>query len=532
MRTILGLLLCAVPIAAQDPPRAGAEQVHVTAIEVVADVRDAEGNVPPDLKPADFILLEDEVERTIVGVDYLRAERSAGAVAADPQASAPAEETVWHNVIYFETTLSHGPGRITAAREMMKHVDALTRMGTVDVVFANPSPVALIRKSRDPGAIRAALQKVASFNGINRLAAHRRAYLREFDNINSLSALLDHARPTSEAPLFDPTNPRQYIDEEVAMISDFRQSLMAWLSLYRRHVPRNLLLVTDGFDVDPVAFYGGSLRAGVKMALRGYVSQSTLAESAALMATTLATGGWTTLLIPSDNNADGWVDDASTSGIARIHAGTVSDRNSSPKALLIRPLDPLGIVADVTGGAVVPNSGRIGSTLKGLDDRLKFTYQVDRRPDGKARRIEVRPREPGLQVRTARFATSATPDDVARTRAVELLKAASYTGDLPAEATIEWDEGARKIGLLRAVTNVDLVKQLLPAGAKAHFRITLAVQVGKNAVIVNRAVTDYDITGAVFRFRTPLELPRNASDVVIVVEETTTGAWGSARVKP
>ena len=58
----------------------------------------------------------------------------------------------------------------------------------------------------------------------------------------------------------------------------------------------------------------------------------------------------------------------------------------------------------------------------------------------------------------------------------------------------------------------------------------IAVQVGKEAVVVNRAVPDYDMTEGVFRFRTPLDLPDGASKVVLVVEETTTGVWGSTRV--
>src|SRR5688572_25058988 len=112
MRAIPGLLL-AVALAggAQDAPPVASEQVHVTAIDVVADVRDANGNLPPNLKASDFVVIEDGVERTVVGLDYLRAERIAGAIETTPAAETATrafDQPLWQNVIYFETTLVNG----------------------------------------------------------------------------------------------------------------------------------------------------------------------------------------------------------------------------------------------------------------------------------------------------------------------------------------------------------------------------------------------------------------------------------------
>src|SRR5688572_8019430 len=291
MRTLLAVILAtALAVSGQQLPQAGSEQVFVTAIDVVADVRDAKGNLPAGLKPADFVVIEDGVERTVVGVEYLRAARLAGAIdtSAEPAAAPAGPRPRWQNVIYFETTLANGPGRISAAREMMKHVDTLIQMGTVDVVFANPIPTALVRNSRDAAAIRAAFDKVANSPGNNQLAAHRREYLRDANNLRSISALksrstqggnakvvMDYgsggggtsSSPTSSSgstlrgefdntgeahtATLDTNSLRPYIDQEVRLITSFRESLMAWLSSYRRHSPRNLLVVTDGFDLDP-----------------------------------------------------------------------------------------------------------------------------------------------------------------------------------------------------------------------------------------------------------------------------------------
>src|SRR5688500_13499235 len=574
MRRIASLFLAAsLAVSAQEMPQGGSQQVFVTAIEIVADVRDASGNVPSGLTPADFVVIEDGVERAVVGVDYLRVERLAAAPGTAPAAPAtPATASApprWQNLIYFETTLANGTGRVSAAREMMKHVDALVAMGTVDVVFANPIPTPLVRNSRDAAAIRAALEKVATSGGSNQLAAQRREYLRDVSQLGSLEAL--KGRTKTQTPVLEYPSagqPRQpsggganaptmntdarnafdgttegvhstlnankilpYIEQEVRFITHFRESLMAWLSSYRRHVPRNLLLVTDGFDLDPVEFYGASASNTARADLRKYVSQSTLGVSADRMAEALSAGAWTTVSIPSDNNADGWVDDSTVSGIGRM--GTYGKKSAgSPKAFFYRPHDPLNNIAEATGGKVVANSAQLPAVLASLDDRIKLTYQVDRKPDGKTRKIEVRSRKSNLKVRSARFAASASPDAVAEARAVGLLKSANYQGDLPTEGSVEWSAaaGPKKSGTLRAVTKIDLVKSLLPPGAKGQFRITLAVQMGKEAVVVNRAVPDSDMTEGVFRFRTPLDLPATATAIVLVIEETTTGVWGSTRV--
>src|SRR5687767_15443269 len=109
MRTTLAVILATtLAVSGQQPPQAGGEQVFVTAIEVVADVRDASGNLPAGLKPADFVVVEDGIERTVVGVEYLDAQRIAGAI--DTSSPAPAAAAggapLWQNVIYFETTLA------------------------------------------------------------------------------------------------------------------------------------------------------------------------------------------------------------------------------------------------------------------------------------------------------------------------------------------------------------------------------------------------------------------------------------------
>lgn len=50
-----------------------------------------------------------------------------------------------------------------------------------------------------------------------------------------------------------------YIEEEVKVLMFFRTSLLKWLSSYGRYSPRALIMAMDGFDLDPVAFYGDTM---------------------------------------------------------------------------------------------------------------------------------------------------------------------------------------------------------------------------------------------------------------------------------
>src|SRR5687767_5459418 len=106
MRTTLVLLLSiSLAVSGQQLPQAGSEQVHVTAIDVIADVRDVSGKVPQNLKPSDFIVREDDVERTVVGVEYLRARGQNSQVVAVGGTEGTAAPTAprrgpWQNVLY------------------------------------------------------------------------------------------------------------------------------------------------------------------------------------------------------------------------------------------------------------------------------------------------------------------------------------------------------------------------------------------------------------------------------------------------
>jgi len=558
------LFVLAFALSAQEPPRQ-AEQIYVTAVDVVVDVRDKAGHLPAGLKPSDFVLLEDGVERSVVGATYLRR----GAEATPEAAPKESRAQQWQTVLYFETELSSGVTRREIAQELIKQADTLTSLGTVDVVLANPTPHALLRDSRDAGAVRDALTKVMAVGGPNRLSLHRRQFIQETQGTSDLSALrarvnttydkesgtgehrpvmdmgagpanspkntadspTDFDRTTASVTRVTMTTVRPYVQQEVALITHFQKSLGSWLSIYGRHTPRTLVLVSDGFDADPLEFYRSHLADRTHDA--GFEEITKMTDAIGSTARTLATAGWTTISIPGDSNSDaGFLADASTSGTGRVHESVTAKGNPLPSSKLVvfHPLEPLQNIADTTGGSVVPNYGKVGDAIRSIDDRILLTYQVDRKPDGKAHRIQVRARDAGLKVRSTQWISSATLDEIAQARAIRLLDE-SASGDFPVEVTAEWNTpGATKSGTVRVIAKLDSIAAFLPANHRGQFRITMGVKTANKAYAVNSILPDQILTDASFRFRAPINVPADATAVLLVIEELGTGSWGIAHI--
>jgi VWFA-related protein len=523
--------------------------VHVTAIDVVADVRDASGEVPRGLTPSDFLLIEEGVERAVIGVEYLRAARKTRAIDAAPEVKSAVPEPVpeWEIVVYFDDQLSSGRSRKRAAEALIRQVDELVRMGNVDVILATPTPSALVRRTRDPEAIKQALRKVAAHPGLNSLISHRRDF-HAIEQVETGQALFQaESRRAPNNPgsgsargggaTFSPIEAdtiRPFIDEEMRLIARFRTHLVNWLSTYRRHVPRMLFVVTDGFDLDPLEFYGENLQPNEKAALQSYVGQSRIGQSMEWTSQALAAAGWMTVSMPGDTNLSGWLDDASGSSVGRVRSSANLNTAVSPgrKGLVYRPLDPLNQMADSTGGKVIPAPEKLGRMITELDDRIKVTYQVGRPPDGKARKMELRARDRNFKVHTAKWAASSTPDEMAEARALDLLKSGSDSGELRVQASVRWDASTseRRKGTIQAVADLEPIARIVPPTSRV-FRVTFAVLDSSASAFVKTHIVNADRQSADrFRYQAPIEVKATASRIVVTVEEIGTGVWGGAAV--
>ena len=106
------LALVSAPAGAQRgsrrEPFTGTEQV--TAVEIVITVEDRAGELPADLRPDDFEILEDGLPVPVVGVEVWRrgtVVRQAAAAGAPEQVEVSAEPLwTWHTLIYFDQVLS------------------------------------------------------------------------------------------------------------------------------------------------------------------------------------------------------------------------------------------------------------------------------------------------------------------------------------------------------------------------------------------------------------------------------------------
>ncbi len=492
-------LAVAGTVSAQEQPVHVEPTLHVTAIEIVIDVRDAKGKMPDGLTPDDFVLLEEGVERKVIGIDYLR-----------KAAAPPAELPQWQVLLYFDEHLSNAPNAKVAAKVFIAQVDELVRRGPVDVVIASPAPKALLRDSRDPRAVVAALQTVIARGGRSWIGWQREAFRRE---------------EKSERRRLSVGEVRLYVAQEVLAINQFNADLANWLSRYVRHVPRALFVIADGFDLDPVQFYGANLALPDQTELRTYVRQSELDRSVQHLSDVVAAAGWTTFGVLGNPFTSGWLNDASASG-----RGRGGQSGLGPKAWFYAPQAPLQIMADATGGSLVANSAKLGDALRDFDDRVLLTYQVPRPPDGKLRKIAVRSRRPGLKVRSVQSSASSTPDQIGAARVLGVMKEGQPAGDLRVESSFDLDPENEGKGTLRLSVPIEALSAVLPEDSRATFLVTIGVDVGsKNALIIHRTGQD-DLADGTFDYRLRLDLPPDARAIVVEVEETSTGGWGATRV--
>ncbi|HEX8153295.1 MAG TPA: hypothetical protein VF698_09230, partial [Thermoanaerobaculia bacterium] len=266
MRTAVAVVLLLVfplTLVAQQQPFG--EQLHVTAIEVTAEVTDAQGRTPGDLQPADFVIIEDGVERQVKAVEYLSGVTGDATVdgtqvadatpAAEPAAAPKAAPAVtaakpWDILIYIDFDLS---GRRTirdAVRALAAQAPRMAKTGRVEVVVADPSPRRLLAPSNDPEAIARALSFTEALNPADRLTHIRKQFL---ENLNDKIARKDE-------PKFAGLNDtRMPISEEGMLIRNFLGRLGTYLGGYHREGSRALFLVSDGYDVDPSDFYAPTL---------------------------------------------------------------------------------------------------------------------------------------------------------------------------------------------------------------------------------------------------------------------------------
>jgi hypothetical protein len=528
----LAVLVAASAFAQQQPQTPVVNQpVYVTAIELVADVRDANGNVPSDLKPADFVVLEDGIEQPVIGVDYFSSmhpapETNEGQPAVLAKANRQ-DEAGWQIVLFFDLYLSSPATIKTAVASLTERADELARLGEVSIVTSHPDLDFTLLNAHSAAEIRAGLQKVRATSARNWLVRHRRQYQFKSDQARGERLITSDLTINAQNRLLEEFL-RGEILAEVDAVERFQAALLTAIGRFPRRTPRALFVVSEGFELDTSAYYQQfSTDIEDINRIRQTPMEFNVGDTVDAIARVLAASGWTTIGVHAPlGGGEQWIDDTSRSMIGRV------SQPRAKEALYVseRGNDPLIAFAAETGGTA-GTPGMIGKSVQRLEQALIISYQVSRAPDGKPRSIKIRSRRPGLEVRAFKWATESTPSELAATRTIALLGDKPVSGgDLPTTVKVAWTGriGPRREGAITVNSSLAGLGTLF-ADRQTVFRVTIVVG-RKNfpPTIVHRTVTPKGLNDT-FSIRVPIEAGDDKLEVAATVEELTSGLWGGQR---
>lgn len=561
---MLAPALIASPAAADEEPARDARfagTAQVTAVEMVVEVRARDGALPDDLTVDDFSVAEDGDPAQVVGIERFRTSATGPALVSD---SPPAARGLargapgawdWRLVIWIDQELSSSRSIRRAAEALAAQAGALTRLGTVEVVVAGSDRRIVLPRTRSSPLVEETLRGLAgSTAGRDQLRQIRKSFLSTLQLQGQLDGRNQPADALARSPRGEPgaegvrergaafsrrSAIRGSASAERLLIDRRLDLLTSFLSLNAEPAPKALILVSDGWDLDPRDFY-----------LVGLPNQAEFgAELTALLETTdggsafdgvsrhLSTTGWTTLSIATGALEAGSSIAAENSGSGRlgeIVAGGQESISETPMRLVMRPNEPLYALAEATGGEALTGVRQLPAALGRLADRVRLTYQVARPPDTRQRKVVVRATRPGLEVRAPVWAGIPAGEAVASARARNLLAGDPVEGDLPFEAAIglvssSESDAERVRGELQARIDLSSLRVALEASPISDIRATIAIAVPGASPFVHQSVIPRQRLARLssWTYSLPIDLPRGFEKVAVVLEESGTGAWGA-----
>ncbi len=532
------VLALALPTAeARGAGPAGAE------VRLSVQVTDARGKVPQDLTASDLEVSEAGTVMPVAALERWSAARAPARVA-----------------LYVDRALSSSGTLQRSAAALRGLARQLAALGEVELVVAGVEPETRLR-SRDELVLSETLARAAlTETGERRILQLRQHVLRE-------------VRPASPAASATPEAVAETvtaaIEEELGLVRDRYRQLLAWAAsggaarrdLEAPQSPRLLLLVTDGFDLDPVGFYLRHLDdRATRAVIRGAARLETLEGPVDDTARALAALGWTVLPVQIAPAADddkgleyapiavgGERGEATSAPGIRLRPGSLFGRRGAepdepgvPEAGYLDARAPLELLAAASGGEVVTTDSALGDALTRFAGRFELRYVSALPLESSLEAIEVRAKRPGLSVRGRRWLARGIPQQVADVRVGRLLDGIEDDGGLDVAAVLQLDrqpesDGAEAGARLEARLALRDLEAASPgeawtSGDGALFRVTLAVAAAGPPRISYEVVRADDLEGLEeWRYRAALELPAGATEVAVLVEELATGAWGGRR---
>lgn len=525
--------------------RAAATGVHagvsVSAVRVVLRAKAQQDGLAPRLAAKDLTVHEDGRPALVLSLEpFLAGRAPAGSPGALPEASPTVREgrsdASTRVIVYAVPPLSsHGTlGRTLETLATL--ADPLCRVGATSVVVADPRPVLAASDLRDPGALATVLRQESrrqvGWSEIIRVRRWFRQGLADAGPNFSMAGRLALARSS--------------LREERAIVIRTVGEVVAWARSRRPDRGGVLLLAMDGFDENPAEFY---LRA------IGPPSRSTSidwdryrqaeAEFTALRlgpslkeaASALAEAGWQVILFDAGTTgAVSFPGAAEVKGNEKFDAFVKGDPGAAVDAPApsgaLRPREGQSVIADATGGAVVPAGRMSEDLLSVLRNSYVLTYQVARPADGKEHALDVRCAVDGVTLGAPAAVRAGTAESEAEALVRQVLDG-SRDGELPVSLEIvRGDASAERRTSGRLIVRVDLaaVRDVLDRLGAGRVRVTVAVALkGAEPFVTHdlQALRPYG-EGTVWVYESPISWPSAATRVAVRAEELETGAAGSA----
>jgi VWFA-related protein len=514
------------------------ERVEVTAIELMVDVRDNHGKVPADLKASDFIVLEDGKPQRIIGLEYVRKLMEKAKVAAAPEAAepAPAEEPVappWRMLIYFDFGLSSPIGVRDAAAKLALEAENLVALGTVEIVAGQARPVSVLEPTRDAAAVRKALEEVGrmrvrSVSDVDFIRMGTASHLN--DAVTGSSFEDPKAREMSMA-----AQALLAARMEMALLRLHGDRLRQYLSRYDERSPKALLFVTTGFETDPTRFYlPQEIRiAEVRQDLIANLHEVDITPKFDAMWQDVAARHWTVYAVSTDymkgmSNVSPEFTETSPRG-SQFAGGRTPVK---PLSQMENTLAVLRRGAQLTGGDLALLPDKIGATIGTLGDRIRITYQFSHAPDDKMHNIQVKASRPGLKIVASQRQRSGSAAELAAARGRLLLVGGEERGELDVRCSLSEFTPAEKrkhLATLTIVTDVNALGEIRASMGNTKLRYSVVVEEPNLEPVVRQDVMSaIDLASRPgFVYDVPMKFGRNARKAAVVVEELTTGLWGS-----
>ncbi len=551
----LALLLLALPAAAsaqqeEKPGESFVDRVDVTAVELMIDVRDKKGLRVLGLGPDDFEVLEDGTPMVVLGVDYPpppdiprsmvgTLEPAAPALPAGGEAATPRQDR-WRFLVYVDQLLTRRRSLRRVVKTLAGQADDLVALGPVEVVVADPRPRVILPFSRDAGGVREALASLEERAGGHELVRIRREFLRHMD--------LRWQRSESGGDTAAVLNlVRGSISQEYVVLRQRLLTLAQWIAAYG-HVPASAaILVSDGFDLSLTDFYvAATSRPEIEMELSQELNRYRVDPLIEELAREIAAHGWTSVMMALGGSPLDAAD-ASLASYDRFRSIAESSdlraaAGAPPVSTLERPVEPLKLVAEETGGVVTTARRTARAALERIGERMRLSYQATRPSDGRMHLIEVRLRRRDLKLLAPRRVRSPTPGQIAGARARRLLVSNLDAGDLPVRLSlVELDAGGGRSSRhteVETVFDLNLLRPVLEA-PKVPFSFTFGVELADSPPVIHRvtqAVTlpsgDTTTTWPRFSYKIVLALPDSIRRISVVVEEPASGIWGGSVAGP